>query len=295
MAGLMLIGLSGCASFRGSATPVVALNDRLAAVRSLSEKEALLQYYRLPATERANYRDYVADIYMAAADARYDEFKANLSREVRGSNFGSTATVLALNGVAIVSGIEGARALAAASAVITGTNASLGKQVFFDKTLQALLAAMEGSRTSVKIRVHTGLRLPADQYSLRDALDDIRDLEAQASLDSAIQQVTALATADTAVKKATLKSLYTAPVLDPADVVRLSTLTAYIDKLAASAEPKDQAKLTDLAKGLKVDVGADATATSDNLVTWLNRLSKTADLDAVAAKMKSITNEEPKP
>ena len=63
-------------------------------------------------------RDYVAGVYSRAADARYQAFRTSLSREMRGASFGANAAVLLMNGVAIVSGIEGARALAAARAEV---------------------------------------------------------------------------------------------------------------------------------------------------------------------------------
>jgi hypothetical protein len=299
MLGMLLIAISACASLRGSAEPVVSLQERLKETQTLKESTALRRFYASSDVPRGgltqeNYRNYVSDIYLSAADARYDAFKASLSREVRGTGFGSNATVLVLNGVAVVSGIEGARALAVAANVVSGANSALAAHMFNDKTLQALLAAMEGNRTTVKIRIRTGLQRPVSEYSLRDALDDIRDLEAQASLDSAIQQLTSLATNDTAAKKATLTTLYTAPVLKQPVLDELSKIADYIDNLtaAAIADPAKLKILNDMANAAHLTPGAAPQDTRDALLTWLDDPAQTADPAKVVATFRTATQKD---
>jgi hypothetical protein len=297
MAAFAFVCLGGCASFRGAPEPVVAPRDRLAETQRLSEYQALMNYYAADSNSRggldpASYRNIVTDIYMAAADARYEQYKANLSREIRGYSFGSNALVLLLNGIAVVSGAEGARALAAASAVTSGTSAALSKEVFYDKTLQALFAAMDGNRTEVKIRIRIGLKQPALQYGLRDALDDVRDLEAQASMDAAIQQLTTLATNDTADKKEVLKTLYSAPVLTQAQVDTMSAIVRYVTSLSKSGTPTDVHTLNAIASAAGVDVGPTPRKTRNNIVDWLNHPAQTEDLDSVVALLKPITNKD---
>ena len=286
----MLVSLSGCASFRGSAEPVVPLARRLKETDRLHEVNALLHYYSSDAHTRGgldqrSYRNYVADIYMSAADARYDEFKASLSRQSRGSNFGSAATVLLLNGLAVVSGVQGARALAMGSAVVTGTNSALSKDVFYDKTLQALLAAMDGNRSTVKIRIRDGLKRSPEEYSLQNAFDDIRDLEAQASLDRALQQITTLATTDAATKKAKLQTLYKAPILTAQEVEPLVAFKVQITGLQKSGKAEDLAALKAMAAAAGTTTDAPPRKIRSDLLDWLNKPEQEADLDETIARL----------
>lgn len=170
--------------------------------------------------------------------------------------------------------------------------AALSKEVFYDKTLPALLAAMDANRTAVKIRIRTGLGQPVSHYALRDALDDVRDLEAQATLDGAVQQLTSLATADAAEKREVLKTLYLAPSLTQAQVDRLGAIVRYLTGLSASAAQADHDMLNAVAKAVGVEAGDTPRKTRNTIVAWLNAPAQTADLDAVIAAMKPATNKD---
>lgn len=289
--------LTGCASFTGSAGPISQRSARLDAVKALPEAEALRKFYSPNNSDRggldpASYRNYVSAVYEGAADAQYQAFRTQLSREIKGSQFGSTVAVLLMNGAAIVSGAEAARALAAASAVTTGTQGSFSKDVVYEKTLQALFAAMDGRRTSAKIRLKAGRQQSADRYSLREAFDDIADLERQASLDVAVEQLTALATTDAAAKETVLKSLYQAPILTEPQATRLASIVDFVDSLAANPTPANVAVLNGIAGVAKVTVADTPAKTRNNIVFWLNAPEQTGDLAAVVTKLKPVTNKD---
>ena len=299
LAGALVAALAGCASFSGSAEPVVSLKTRLDAVKALPEADALAAFASGDDEDRGgldpkSYRDYVAGVYVRAADAQYLAFRTNLSRETKGAGFGSSTAILVMNGAAIVSGVEGARALATAAAVTSGTYSALSKEVFQDKTLQALLAAMDSRRATAKIALQKGLQQPANVYTLRDAFDAIYDLERQASLDVAVQQLTTLATADAAAQEKVLKSLYQAPILTQAAVDRLAAILDYVDALAASNQRADLDMLNAIAAapGIEVGVGDTPGKTRNNIVVWLNDPAQTADIDAVIAKLKPVTKKD---
>ena len=295
-----LLALGGCSSFSGSAEPVVGLETRLNAVKSLPEDEALRQFASTASDARGgldpkSYRNYVAGVYERAADAQYLAFRTNLSREAKGAGFGSSTAILLMNGAAIVSGVEGARALAAAAAVTSGTYSALSKEVFRDQTLQALLAAMDSRRATAKIALHKGLREEASVYSMQDAFDAIYDLERQASLDVAIQQLTTLATQDAADQEAALQSLYQAPPLTQGQVAQLAPIVRFITRLSASNQQADLDMLNAIAGVAGVTVSAKPRETRNDIVEWLNAPAQTDDLDAVVAKLKPVTNKETYP
>ena len=293
-----LLALGGCASFSGSAAPVVGLQTRLDAVKALPEDEALRQFASTASDARhgldpKSYRNYVAGVYERAADAQYLAFRTSLSREAKGAGFGSGAAMLVMNGAAIVSGAEGARALAAA--VTSGTYSALSKEVFQDQTLQALLAAMDSRRATAKIALHKGLREEANVYTMRDAFDAIYDLERQASLDVAIQQLTTLAMEDAADQEAALQSLYQAPPLTQGQVAQLAPIVRFVTRLSASDQQADLAMLNAIAGVAGVTVSARPRETRNDIVEWLNAPAQTDDLDAVVARLKPVTRKETYP
>ena len=295
-----LLALGGCASFSGSAEPVVGLETRLNAVKSLPEDVALREFASTASNAREgldpkSYRNYVAGVYERAADAQYLAFRTNLSREAKGAGFGTSTAILVMNGAAIVSGVEGARALAAAAAVTSGTYSALSKEVFQDQTLQALLAAMDSRRATAKIALHKGLREEANVYTMRDAFDAIYDLERQASLDVAIQQLTTLATEDAADQEAALQSLYQAPPLTQGQVAQLAPIVRFVTRLSASDQKADLDMLNAIAEVAGVTVSARPRETRNDIVEWLNAPAQTDDLDAVVAKLKPVTNKETYP
>lgn len=291
--------LTGCASFSGTAKPIKEPSTRLAALGDISEKQALLNYYAKEDSsrdnlDRENYRNYVSAVYEGAADAQYQAFRVQLAREIKGTSFASTVGVLLMNGAAIVSGAEASRALAAGAAVTTGAYGSFSKDVLFDRTLQALLAAMDGRRSEAKIRLRAGRQLGVDRYSLRDAFDDIADLERQASLDVAVQQLSALATTDAAAKEKLLKSLYQVPLYTPAQEARLAPVINYVDALLKSNKDADVTMLKAIAMAAKIEIkeGEELRKTRNNIIDWLNRPEQVKNIDTVIANLNSVTKQD---
>jgi hypothetical protein len=295
-ASFLLGSLTACASFSGSAKPVVPLRSRLDAVSALPESDALRRFASPDDAVRSgldqkSYRNYVAAIYLRAADARYAAFRTRLSREAKGASFGANAAVLVMNGAAIVSGVEGARALAAAAAVTSGTYATFSKEVLYEKTLQAMLAAMDAQRALARGQLAAGLLLPADQYSLGDALADIERVEEQASLDVAVQHITALATADAKKQEAAVHSVFQVGVLREDTETRLAALNSFVETLAASTIQADKDMLEAMANALGVK-GATFAQSAGNLKTALQSPAITDHIDATYDKLKPITHKD---
>lgn len=295
--------LTACASLRGSAQPILPLQTRLEAATQFKEADALQAFYAPTdgprgGRDRREYRDMVAGIYLGAADARYEQFNAQLAREFRTTNTGSSIAVLIMNGVSVVSGQGAMRALAAGSAVVTGANASIDKNLFVDKSLQALLAAMDANRTSVKLRIRDGLRsLDAAEYSLRDVFDDIHDLEAQASVDVALQQLTTLATNDAQAKKKLLEASVQVPLLGPVLLEQVKRVRIYVETLAKAPDAASKAQLHQIAIAIgATDDPASEAKTAGNIKAWLGTHVLTqADYDHLAETLKPLTHKDAYP
>lgn len=181
--------------------PVVSADAATAIPARYLPVEAVRRFYSVDPDEREGmsrlqWRNSVVLIRMAAADARYMEFRQNLSQEVRGANFGIEATVLGLSAVGTVSGERLANILAAGVAALTGARASLSREVYFERTLPALIAGMEVSRLEIATRILSNLGRPETEYPIERAILDALAYERAPSLDEAIQRVTVQAAAE---------------------------------------------------------------------------------------------------
>src|SRR5687767_9826212 len=90
------IPLAGCASFSGMPDPVLDVNAAVNTARLYDIDTALKAYHLLGDVQRREYRNRVIAIHLAAGDMRYAEFRADLSRQVKGANLGLDMAVLGL-------------------------------------------------------------------------------------------------------------------------------------------------------------------------------------------------------
>ncbi len=139
------------------------------------------------------YRDMVVSVYLNAIDARYFEFRTALSNERRELGTGFDFAILGLTTAASVARNSIVNSLSAAASVMTGTRASIDRNFYFNETLPALFAAMEARRLRILTRITRNLNRPAEEYPLETAFTDLNAYEMAASLDGAIEEVTAQA------------------------------------------------------------------------------------------------------
>jgi hypothetical protein len=228
---------------------------------------------------------------MSAADARYTQFRATLSQEAKGTAFGGNILVLLMNGISVVSGDEARRALAASSAVVSGGQASVTRDLFIEKTLPAVLASMDANRSAQKTAILTKLRLDANQYTLPDALADIRALEDQAHLDGAVQTLTSTATANAADKKAKLDIAYMAPLIGPL----APRIASWLDSIEALNGTQMKAAAAALgapqsAKTVESELKTDQVAL---IRAWASQNVRTGpEFDSAIQKTKSFTGKD---
>jgi len=256
----LLLPLGACASFDGHPRPVV---EPIVVKDEYHVAQALTAYYALPAdgAQRTEYRDKIIGIYMDAAESRYQEFRRLLSREIKGSNFGLGTGALVLATAASVAAERAANILSAGAAALTGAKTGLAKEVYFEKTLPALIAGMEASRTRVRTNILLRMQKPAAEYSLPEAFMDLNSYETAASLDSAIEMVTADASRRVAVEQnaydGVVLTLSGAPPIGTGDALRAAGTK--IQELEAA---NDNVTLGKIAKALNIAPGATAPDTA---------------------------------
>ena len=154
------------------------------------------------------YRDAVIYARLEVIDIYYYDFESHLVGSYDGLTLGSDLTTLILNGLGATTGSAATKAaLAAASAGVIGANAAVNTDVFYRKTLPALVAQMRASRQTALIAIKSGLNKSVLQYSLDEGLTDINEYYVAGTLPSAVSQITSKAGAEKASADSQLAAL----------------------------------------------------------------------------------------
>jgi hypothetical protein len=140
--------------------------------------------------DQTQYRNYVIGAYLAAANDRYGDFTRRLRLQSRGSAVALDIGALGFATGASLATERTANVLAAIASALGGTRATLEREIYFDRTVPALIGAMEAARTRRRAVILAGLTRPAAQYPLEAAWTDVQAYEATATLDNAVQALT---------------------------------------------------------------------------------------------------------
>lgn len=185
--------LAGCASFDGMPEPIFAAKATVDDVtQTFPFDGVVVAMAGKEAGPRKIYRNRVAASYLMAIDARYFEFRRRLSRNVKGGNLGFDIALLGLTGTAAMFE-KAADELAAAATGVAGARASLNRELYFERTLPALIGLMDAQRLEVRTAILRGLKESEDRYTVQELFADLARYEAAASLDGAIQKVSQIA------------------------------------------------------------------------------------------------------
>ena len=193
---LFVCGLQGCASFDGMPEPVFATDTAVSTITSrYAYDSVIVAMDGLDESGRAVYRNRVVTSYLMAIDARYFDFRRGLSREIKGGNIGLDIALLGLTGTASI-WEKAADELAAGATAIAGGRASLNRELYFERTLPALITLMEAERLRVRTDILRGLARTESEYTIEEAFADITRYQSAATLDGAIARATASAAED---------------------------------------------------------------------------------------------------
>ena len=190
----VLVGLflESCASVNGFPNDPEDTSLVLASLQKYFDPSFEDQYY---AETNPNVREALRDRVVLGQMRAYDIQFASFQREIYGNSnlvsAGGDIVVLAANAVATVSGTAVTKAaLAAGSAGVVGTQGAISKDLFYQRTIPALLAQMEANRANAKATIMAGLKLSDADYSLPQAYIDLETLRNAAGIPSAISNVT---------------------------------------------------------------------------------------------------------
>src|SRR6185436_14302547 len=105
-----------------------------------------------------------------AIDVNYHDFERSLSSEQKMFAVGSDLVVLGLAGAGTLAKSTRTKTrLAAFSAGVLGARESIDKEIYYNKTLPAIVAQMQASRRTVYANIVAGLARNDDDYSLLQA------------------------------------------------------------------------------------------------------------------------------
>lgn len=292
---VLILAGRGCATFRGEPRAAIAPAE-------YDETTVLRAYTALNGDESRQraYRNEVAYRWIAASDAEYDAFRQSLSREMKGVNVGSNFAVLLMNGVAVASGADAARALAAGSATVVGAEATLSRDAFLDQSLTTALTTAQASRTRRLTEIRRNLLAAGPSaYPSGDVLIDIRSLNAAASINVASAEMARVAAAsltDAQQEAATVVKISLVP--DDVQAVRESFSTyvlsvtdpAVLDRLASvvGATKPDQAEVVERSAADQLRLYQQAV-----MDAYAQRAEGgAAAINALAPALKTITDRE---
>lgn len=259
---IALQALNGCAAIRG-APP--SFPNSAEALKQLDPQydEVLNAYYRPGADQRA-IRNRFIETRLGAIDAQYLSFKESLYTQSVTSNILVDLTTIGLNVAGVATpGSSAKTILHGASGGLIGAKAAVDKNVFFERTMPALLSQMEALRKTVRARILEGLARTVDAYPLTQAVSDLQDYYVAGTIHGAIVGVTRDAIvsdrkADEEVDKALksaeqirteLTSQGYSPVIKP--VVSGKERDALIKYLKPDGKNYDQARMKILSEWLK--------------------------------------------
>jgi len=290
--------LSGCATVQGYPTDPEDSKATLDKLKPAFDGTDEVAYYALP--ERSAGRDTSRNAIIVKRLRGYDLTYAQFTRQLLGTsnslNLGTDLAGIALGGLTSTVGGAGAKsALGAASAGILGANAAINKDIFYQKTIPALISQMDANRAKALLPILKGMTLGDDKYPLAQAMSDLGLYRDAGSLPSAISTITETANKDKQVSEATTQREITflraagsetqIPLLDAI----AAQLKALGDSQVLAVAAAMQGKLSDRPAGIQslvqgLDPNAQRATDADVARKVLNAWLFNEDLTDTAAK-----------
>jgi len=196
--------------------------------------------------------------------------------------FLDTATdvlIMSLNLAATAAGGEGTKViLSAISAGVAGSKTSIDKHYFYEKTVPALIAAMNAQRKAVLERILIGMKGDLEDYSFEQALSDIYEYYQAGTFMGAVMAIQSDSGAKE--KKSDEKILMlTKPTPDEKEAVKILQpvwVELYKDAKAGKLTQERVSFLRKALQNLKVETPSVDKEVLDRLHRLLQQREKTA-------------------
>ena len=251
--------LASCYSLRYGGAPQPSFDvdkDLEQLAKQFEQADAITGFYRNPSTEG---RDKFISGRLVMMNIRYIQFIRQLTSEKQLFDSATEMLKLALSlaGTAVDSAAT-KTVLSAIVAGLTGSKATIEKNYYYEKTIPALIAAMNAERKKALVSILTGVRGSLDDYPFPQAVTDLHSYYHAGTFAGAIQAIQT----DAAIKEqskdqviATLSPVTEEHVLTkesltraigklgPNDLEKAKTALRLIDPNFAPANTLDDVKL----------------------------------------------------
>jgi hypothetical protein len=235
-------------------------------------------------TSKTPIRDAIVYARIRGYNIEFADFEKSLYSESNGVAVGSDLVGLILGGLTATTGNAATKAaLGAASVGVLGANTAINKDLYYQKTIVALLSQMEANRAKAKISIIQGLNLPDSKYNLFQAYGDLDAYKNAGSIPGAISVITQ--SAETQKQDAVNAMVLQGITLEtPAVSARYDILTTYILGLVKKKDATTLGKMAN-AIGLSVPPGSTYLDIKGILARYLYVTidSKTSEADKLAA------------
>lgn len=135
------------------------------------------------------YRDEVIAVYLDAIDNQYEVFTDRLDEEQVTSRLGFDGLLTLLSALAAIYPKDAAD-LAVMSSSTLAMQRSVDKNLYFERTSAALIAAMDAERLKVRTRIALKQNQDTAAYSLRAAIADLGDYRRAGKLREGVSSLT---------------------------------------------------------------------------------------------------------
>jgi hypothetical protein len=180
----------GCAPIRGYPDDPENTQVTLNRLQPYFDGTMDVEYFRAPESQRTPLRDAIVYSRIRAYDIAFSDFERKLYGDANEVTLGSDLIALALAGLTATTGSASTKAaLGAATAGVIGAKAAIDKDLYYQKTVPALLAQMEAARLNALLPITNGLRLPDAGYPLHRAYIDLQIYKEAGSIPAAINAI----------------------------------------------------------------------------------------------------------
>jgi hypothetical protein len=247
--------LTGCATLRdgGAPQPAFDIDADLADIsKSFPDAATIATYNKAPSKEA---RNSFITARLVQYNLRYLQYIRALGADKQNLDAASDLLVLGLAlGGTLTGGERAKTVLAAVAASIVGGKTIIDKDFFYDKTVSALIAAMNAKRKEVLLRIVTGTKVELEEYSFDQAYADTLDYYQAGTLQGAIDAITVDSGNKANQADMEIRRLSRVTTTDLANRDRVHRT---IVKLVAD---RDEVKITALLGALNLDTSGDLDA-----------------------------------
>ena len=182
--------LAACAPLVGYPKDPEDTDATLARLKPYFDGTQELIYLGLAEPARTLKRNEIVLARMHSYDIEFSDFERGLYGEGNEVTLGSDLVGLILGGLTATTGNAATKsALGAASTGVLGAKAAIDKDLYYQKTIPALLAQMEADRLKASLPITAGLKLSDADYPLMQAYIDLNAYQSAGSIPAAINAV----------------------------------------------------------------------------------------------------------